>query len=86
MPSLVVLSVVMFFTWVVLALRGDISFQADRPLAALHQPRPFGPLWRERAGAGSALAETNVLRTLRIYGYASAFWPFQPCYAEKIEN
>ena len=67
-------------------LGGGIRFQADRPLAALHQPRPYSPLWRERAGAGSSLAQSDALRTLRIYGYASAFWLFQPCYIEKIGN
>ena len=33
-----------------------------------------------------ASGRPRALRTLRIHGYASAFWPFQPCYVEKNEN
>ncbi len=65
---------------------GSACFQADCPLAVPHQPRPYGPFLGERTGAGSSLAQADALRTLRIYGYASAFWPFQPCYVEKNEN
>ena len=44
--------------------------------AAPDQLRPYSP-FMERAGrAGSSFVQADVLKTLRIYGYASAFWPF----------
>jgi hypothetical protein len=55
-------------------------------LVALHQPHPALSIKGCRDGAGLSLAQSYALRTLRIYGYASAFLRFKPCYAGKFEN
>ena len=36
--------------------------------------------------AGLGFLVHRFLKTLRIHGYASAFWPFSPCYVGKFQN
>lgn len=58
-------------------------------LHPLARPRHLvcSPAYSVRAARRDVHSErVGALKTLRIYGYASAFWPFQPCCAGKIKD
>ena len=59
------------------------------PLGA-QQPHPapssFPSKFYASTSAGLGFLVHRFLKTLRIHGYASAFWPFSPCYVGKFQN